>query len=312
MNVLNLFTKLYSSLHNRKGIPYWVFTPLRRVVRYMANKVLPIYLRNNTRECKSDPNGVIISLTSFPSRINNLWLVIESLKNQSIAPWKIILWLSKDQFPTRKSIPKSLLNEEDDTFEIIMVEGDIRSHKKYYYVMQLYPNRTFVTCDDDVYYHPDMLKHLVTTSELYSGCVVANVARVIAYDKDDNLSPYNQWELCNSEYERNNLIQIGIGGVLYPPHSLHKLTLRKDLFLDLTPMADDIWLNAMARLNGTPIIRSSMKCLQLPLESKSSSLSSVNRGLNRNDEQLLKLRRGFIVMEVKDVYDKSYIVEKSI
>ena len=66
-------------------------------------------------------NGVIISFTSFPARINDVWKVVESLKNQSILPAKIILWLSKEQFPDGSGIPASLKDREGDIFEIRIV-----------------------------------------------------------------------------------------------------------------------------------------------------------------------------------------------
>ena len=101
-------------------------------------------------------------------------------------------------------------------------------------------------------------------------------------------------------------MQIGVGGVLYPPHSLHELTLRQDLFINLTPLADDIWLNAMARLNGTPVVRSDFKWLPLPIKSDSPSLSSVNNGQNRNDEQIANVRNYLQKNDLPDVYAPHY------
>ena len=42
-------------------------------------------------------DGVIISLTSFPARLDTLWQCVESLKRQTVRPEKIILYLSKEQ-----------------------------------------------------------------------------------------------------------------------------------------------------------------------------------------------------------------------
>lgn len=302
MNVLNLLTKLYAKLHNYPLVPYWVLTPFRKMVRNTANRVLPSYLAKRKEERIVHQAGVIISFTSFPARINDVWQVVESLKNQSYRPEKIILWLSKDQFPAKDTIPVSLWQEEDSLFEIRMVEGDIRSHKKFFYVMQKFPKKAFMTCDDDIYYHPDTLKHLVECSRLYPNCVVANVTRSIGYGENGEILPYNQWKSETPAYGSENLIQIGAGGVLYPPGTLHEMTLRKDLFFSLTPMADDIWLNCMARLKGTPVVQSGMRFLPLPIKSDSPKLSSTNKGKSMNDAQIRKLREYLIDNQLQDVY----------
>ena len=97
-----------------------------------------------------------------------------------------------------------------------------------------------------------------------------------------------------------------MGGVLYPPNSLHDMTLRKDLFLELTPMADDIWLNCMARLKGTPVVQSAMKNLPLSIENDSPSLSSENKSQNKNDIQLVNLRAFLIKEHLIDVYSADF------
>jgi hypothetical protein len=75
----------------------------------------------------------------------------------------------------------------------------------------------------------------------------------------------------------------------------------KNLFLELTPMADDIWLNAMARLKGTPVVQSNWEFIPLPIFSRSSSLSSVNKGENMNDIQLKSLR-DYLRSNYRDIY----------
>lgn len=306
MDKLRLFTNAYGCLHNYKGVPFWVLTPLRKILRYEANRVLPKYLGKSCALQGKTDKSVIISFTSFPARIYDVWKVVESLKNQSVLPERIILWLSKVQFPTEDTIPDTLWKEEDSLFEIRMVEGDIRSHKKFYYVMQEFPEKTLVTCDDDIYYHPDMLKYLMEGSKRFPGCVIANTTRQIGFDVEGNLMPYKKWKVNQKAFSSDNLIQIGSGGVLYPPNGLHELTLRKDLFFSLTPMADDIWLNCMARMQGTPVVQSAMKILPLPIYTGSPTLSSVNKGQNRNDVQLSQLKNYFVKNKLPEIYSVTY------
>lgn len=81
--------------------------------------------------------------------------------NQTLQPREIILWLSKEQFPTTDSLPESLKSREDDVFKIRMVDGDIRSHKKYYYVVKEYTDDLIFLIDDDIYYPTDIIERSV-------------------------------------------------------------------------------------------------------------------------------------------------------
>lgn len=309
MNALELFTKIYGKLQNY-GMPFWVMTPFRRTVRGLANIVLPKYLSRPYKQKAMVEKDLIVSFTSFPARIDNVWQVVECLKRQTILPEKIILWLSKDQFPNGEGIPVSLRKQEDKLFEIRLVEGDIRSHKKYLYAIQEFPEKTFITCDDDVYYETDMIERLVNTSLRFPHCIVANNAHTIRHDSNGNLLPYLQWSPATHQYESKNLLQVGIGGVLYPPHCLNPLVERIDVFKKVAPLADDIWLNTMARLNKTPIVKAPSNVLKLPVESESPTLSSVNNGKeNMNDIQIRKIREYLRDNDYEDVYASTYKVE---
>ena len=302
MNALSLFTKLYGVLRNY-GMPFWVMTPLRRSVRSLANWYLPRYLAKPVAPSNLYDNSLIVSLTSFPGRINDVWQVIESLKRQTVKPSKIILWLSLKQFPSKNQIPKSLTKIEDDLFSIRLVDEDFRSHKKYFYSFRDFPDKTIITCDDDVYYDEDMIRRLVDTAKRFPNCIISN------YDNDGALLPYLKWSSDMRPYESDNLLQIGAGGVLYPPGCLHDFVLNSDVFMDVCPLADDIWLNSMARLKGTPVVKSAKNIQLLPVTNDAASLSSVNNGnLNYNDKQIEQLRNYFISNDLVDVYSSKYTV----
>jgi len=309
MNSLSFYTSFYGALQNIGIMPIWVFSPLRRIIRSLSNKRLPHHLDKPVQQTGKITKGLIVSFTSFPGRINDVWMVVESLKRQSVLPEKIILWLSKQQFPSIEDIPLNLKTREDSLFEIRMVDEDIRSHKKYYYVMSEYPDKAFITCDDDVFYHPDMIKDLVTASEKYPDCIIANVSSEMSYGSDGELLPYVQWKENYRPYASRNRVQIGIGGVLYPPKCLNMQVLDKQLFLELSPLADDLWLSLMARLNKTPVVQSKSHRLSLPIENGSPSLSNVNNGVqNMNDVQIGRMRDWLKREKKPDVYDKGYQV----
>lgn len=310
MNLLNALTGLYGKLHNYPCVPFWVLTPFRKATRGLANAFLPYYLSKLHKKRQLNGKDVIISFTSFPARINDVWKVVESLKSQTVKPERIILWLSREQFPIVESIPQSLRECEDELFEIRMVDDDIRSHKKYYYVIREYPDKTFVTCDDDVYYHPRMLESLIKSSRMFPGCICANVTSQMSFNENGELLPYLQWKCDKKPYSSENNVQIGIGGVLYPPHCLYDKVLNKDLFWKLAPMADDLWLSLMARLNNTPVVQTPHNLLPLPVEIDAPSLSSINNGVeNMNDQQIRQMREWLKTEKLPDVYASEYKVK---
>lgn len=308
MNPLYFYTKIYGSLEC-KNVPYWLLTPIRRLVRKLANKHIPRYFKNNKPQFVK---GLFVSFTSFPARIDNVWKVVESLKNQTVMPEKIILWLSKEQFPDEESLPQSLLSERDALFEIRLVDGDIRSHKKYFYTLREYADKSFITCDDDVFYDPNMIRRLVEASRLFPGCVIANHTHKLVFESSGEISSYMNFVGDIKPYSSDNLIQIGIGGVLYPPHCLHEMVIEQDLFMRLAPLADDIWLNVMARLKGTPIVQSSKDVLSLPVVDGSPSLSDVNNGENRNNQQITQIREYLKSKGLEDIYNVKCDIRSSI
>ena len=144
MNSYKTFTSLYCLLKPHRFIPNRLLSPIRYLVRGLADIVLSRRLKYIVPSYSMERPDVIISLTSFPARIPNIWKVIRSLKLQQIKPGKIILWLSEDQIPSIQSLPSNLLEEQDDLFQIRIMPGDLKSHKKYIYVIKEYPEKIVI------------------------------------------------------------------------------------------------------------------------------------------------------------------------
>lgn len=228
----------------------------------------------------------IVSFTSFPARIDNVWQVVECMFRQTVQPAKILLWLSKEQFPTRVSIPESLRERENDIFEIRMVDDDIRSHKKYYYVSKEFPDSLVFLIDDDIYYRPDILERSLKAREQHPGSVICNYGSHIGYNEDGSLKPYNRWKSAEGYSDADDLFFGSGGGTLLCPSELHPDLIDIEKARQLTPIADDIWLNAMVRLVKRKIVMIKNNLI-LPIFNKNNTtLSSQNLGLSENDRQL--------------------------
>ncbi len=247
-------------------------------------------------------NKLVVSFTSFPARIDKVWMVVDCLLRQTFSPSSIFLYLSKEQFPDgRNSVPKSLLKYEKWGLRIIFVEGDLKSHKKYFYVSQSLTDECFVTIDDDTLYRNDLLERLWRLHERYPNCVCANYGRFVSMD-GNVIMPYNEWNVILDEkihYNEPNTIAIGFGGVLYPS-VFYKGNI--DVICDARMIketclcGDDLWLRTMEFVTNTPVVISSYYANPPTIASTSSSaLSVVNRSesLRGNDVQLAALNEKF-------------------
>ncbi len=106
---------------------------------------------------------VIVSLTSYPYRFKQPEMIkcLKSLVEQDTkVPYKIVFNVFEGDI---KEMPSELVSfVEENNIELYHCPLDLRSHKKYFYVMQKYKNLPIITVDDDIVYS----KHLV--SDLYS------------------------------------------------------------------------------------------------------------------------------------------------
>ncbi len=233
---------------------------------------------------------VIISLTSFPAAIPYAAKAIKSLLAGSVLPDKVVLYLTFAQFEN-STIPEELLKMANDNplFEIRDYPRDIRSYRKLIPALSDFPNAIIVTVDDDVHYHPNMLRDLLELHKQIPHAVLAHRAKYIKPDKT-----YSKWRkyrwyhfLTKKIHTSFRNIQTGVGGVLYPPGSLKQDMLDVELFTKIAPTTDDLWFWAAAVANNFPVIpvpfgHNKPKGLEKPRE---LSLKTINfkSGADRND-----------------------------
>lgn len=311
--MIDYFCSLYSNVVDNNKILRKIrfYSLLRFIIRISANLFLPLFfiMTQDNKKYKIENNRghnrrIIVSLTSFPARINRLWLVIETLLRQSVKPDIIILWLSKKQFSDLKVLPKKLLDLQQRGLVIRFVDDDIRSHKKYFYAFKEFPNDIIVTIDDDVFYQSNILESLIIAYSNNSNAICANHTRLFNNADNKGILNYSDFKIVTRiNSVSNKYVQIGIGGVLYPPNSLYKDVLKKDLFMNLAPMADDLWLYTMARLNNTPIFRTTYKGTYLPIINiRNVSLSESNCKNNGNDIQLKNIHDYYVYQKGIDPF----------
>lgn len=227
---------------------------------------------------------IVISLTSIPSRLGTLHIVIRSLFDQSVRPKKIILWLNESM---KGEIPSKLTTLECETFEIRFTSLKC-SHKKLIHSIPLFPDFPIITCDDDFIYYRTWLESLYLEHLDKPNTVLANHVRTISHDTNGRVLAYKEW-IYDPQRDKDSKLLLAIGGkgVLYPPSALDYRYTDKDLFLKLTPKADDLWFKAMELLKGTPV-RLSERTVPEPIPiagSQKISLKKENIAGNKNKKQ---------------------------
>lgn len=199
---------------------------------------------------------LIVSFTTIPSRIIYLPDMIKSILNQTVLPNRFILYVCKDEF-ANINIENILAEQIHQGLEIVYVDENLRSHKKYFYAMKSNPDAIVIVIDDDTIYPPTTIEKLISSYKDYPEAISAMRCHKIKFNQNGSLLPYNDWEferMGGTEPSHLNFFT-GCGGVLFPP------TARTEEFFDaeniksLSFLADDVWLNFLAVKNGIKVVK---------------------------------------------------------
>lgn len=275
-----------------KNKKYWPY--VYKIHKLLLNILYPIYVRFQKENGLDKHSRIIVSLTSYPARIDTVWLTVSTLLNQTMKPYKVILWLAKDQFPEKK-LPKKLQDLQKRGLEIAWCE-DLKPHKKYYYTMQKYSEYFVVTADDDIFYPENHLEKLWKGYEKYPGNIICHWSHKIIFDKEKEFAPYNDWE--NNGEDKPSLLNLAVGcnGVLYPPKALAKEAFEIDKIRKWSLHTDDLWLKCMSVLNNVKVINCNTTILIYfnILKAQKFGLWQTNtKDENRNDKVWRVLMREY-------------------
>jgi hypothetical protein len=232
---------------------------------------------------------IVVSLTTYPARVDSAWQAIRTILRQRVAPDRVILSLYEGDFPNRE-LPHKLSQIEEAGVEIIWFEQNLRSYLKFLPALARFPDDIIVTADDDTLYPWTWLEQLVRTHRRFPEAVVAVRAHAIQVHPGQAPEPYNTWPRATSATPWRSVFPTGVGGVLYPPRALAGEVLDAELALEICPSADDIWFKAMSLLKGTPCVVTQEESEDpiVVLRSQHQQLMAVNVGEGANDEQLVR------------------------
>lgn len=190
-------------------------------------------------------------------------------------------------------VPDRLQQLTGKKFEIQFCQTT-EPHRKLVNTLELYPDRHIVTCDDDMMYPKDWLFRLLVSWQRTPDEIVAHMCRKIRIEEGEMLA-YRRWRGERPGNSSNLTVALGWGGVMFPPGSLDKKVLDRELYMRLTPHADDLWFKAMAMLKGTAMRKSfNPNPEPVPIVSTQNiSLSKKNIDEDQNRVQLLALVNEF-------------------
>lgn len=270
------------------------------IIRVKANKKFNCPNVKEIGICDEKYNGkqLIVSLTSFPERINIVVKTIKTLLNQTLKPNMLILWLAKEQFPNKENdLPKELLELRQYGLTIEWC-NDIRSYKKIIPTLNKYPDSIIITTDDDIYYAPDTVETLYKEHLKYPQEVLAHRCDWLKINGD-----VISWEKTRELYLDKHKNQAsfknrltGYGAVLYPPNCFYKDVCNEDLIKELLPTHDDVWLWAMTVLNGfkTRLIKGYSESINYVENSQQFGLCKTNKkgvGVSLDDAYKIILKK---------------------
>lgn len=234
---------------------------------------------------------VIVSLTSYGRRVHDtVYYTLISLLRQTYKPDAIILWLDYEHW-NDENVPQRLSNLRSYGITIRYCK-DIKSYKKLIPSMIEYPDDIIITCDDDLYYKRNMVELLVSEYIKNPKRIYSHRAHRIIFDKNKNLKSYNNWESEISRANGKDVFPTSGGGCLYKKDLLYKDLCDENLFMNLSPTADDVWFYFMAVLQKTEnAVLYHRNNVYVPLDGlfqyfhRGSSLYEINRE-NGNDKQI--------------------------
>lgn len=284
-----LYSIYYIRFHSKRLD--WLF--LKLYIR-IFNVVVPVYFRLTSFRKKYRLTDVqhireikyVVSLTTFPERIENVWLVIETILRQKTKPDVIILWLYEGEFPDKNFLPGKLLNLEKRGLQIRFCDDNLMPHKKYYYTLQAFPNANIITIDDDFFYPVNLIRNLLSYHERYPKSICCTRSREIKISQGC-IQSYQKWPNIKVNTEPSyKYLTMGGGGTLFPPFSLSAETLNRDAIKEFALTADDLWLKVMSLLNKTKVgcLGGEYPRVPIPIRNKSGSkLMDKNISLGQND-----------------------------
>ncbi|WP_110669598.1 hypothetical protein [Salinicola halophilus] len=247
--------------------------------------------RRRTRRIPSSDDRLIISLTTHPPRVGQIFGTLESLADQDLEAFDVHVYLSERDRVTIGELPETLRRLERRGVKIVTTAENYRSYDKLVHARKAHPDATIITADDDMLYPPDWAGRLLAGAARFPGSIVCHRGHMLCESEPGSGSVSYRHarrddgrDACTPNFA---LMPTGSGGVLYPPGALDAMVFDAEAFRQLAPSADDIWFKMASLKAGTRCVRINPRNVDfLPTPaSNASALHEENVKQGGNDRQ---------------------------
>lgn len=192
---------------------------------------------------------LIISMTSWPKRINNVAFAMYSIYRQSKGKnVKLVLVLARPEFPNGESdLPRELqVMIRNKVFSVIWCDRNLFSHKKLMPTLALFPNNPILVCDEDIIRPNGWVDMFISDHAKYPNDVlVGGCVFDIAFD-GTKFNPVKLFKFDSPESAgkviTNRRPANGFGGVLYPSGTFADPRFYDiDRMMELSRYSDESW-----------------------------------------------------------------------
>ena len=193
----------------------------------------------------------VVSMTSHAPRFRFLEEFFATLQEQTLSPPVLLLWISKAERHNFLSLKLQL-----PSYVNVRFCEELGPGKKLIPTLRMLPNSKIITLDDDVHYPNNLIENMISYSSSYPKEIIAGRVHRITIDNLGKMRNYEDWDFdFDGQDSSARAFPTGVGGVLYPPKSLHPDVLNVREYRKTTLFQDDVWFYAQALRAGTEIRR---------------------------------------------------------
>ncbi|MFA4841713.1 MAG: hypothetical protein WC580_08395, partial [Agrococcus sp.] len=260
----------------------------------LLREIAALRLTNlSSRASAIDPSGeCVVTMTTHGDRIRLVWVALESIARGERRPRRLVLFIDEPELAAR--LPGPLRRLQRRGLEILPARPELRVHAKYWpYVASTDRHELpLVVSDDDMVYPRRWLRSLLDAHRARPELVHAFRAHEMPC-VDGRLGPYRTWQPVRGTDASLAHFGTGVSGQLLPAPLLDRLVEDGEAFLERSPSADDIWINAVA-------VRAGIRTAQVEEESRNfpfvpatqaTGLYRTNVAGGQNDAQLERALR---------------------
>jgi len=243
--------RMFNLLKKKDNFVFQKYQNIIKEKTVISKEIIDYYLNYKSNNTINNTT-LIISMTSYPPRINGVFEIFISLLHQSanISSYQCFLTLAREEFINgEKDLPENLQKLINNGWVKLLWYHNILSHKKLIPVLQEYPENDILIVDDDIIRTYNFVKIFQKEHDRYPNYVICGIFANY-YDNKLNIRRLNgpKGENCNKINSVPDIIfqtgrpANGAGGVLYPKYTFtDKRFFNETLFMNLSPTSDETW-----------------------------------------------------------------------